>query len=122
MYKKAILFGDHNAAREILSTDDPALHKAAGRKISNFQYEVWSQFRYNIMVEILNQKFEDDFLKGKLLSSGNRILVEASPEDTIRGVGLSENHPDIIDEAEWKGLNLLGKALMEVSDSKTPGI
>jgi len=51
-----------------------------------------------------------------LLMTGSKILVEASPEDCIWGVGLEENDPLILDEANWKGQNLLGKALMKVRD------
>lgn len=118
MYKKAILFGDEAGAREILSTEDPSVQKAAGHRIKNFQYEVWSEIRFAVMTEILNQKFDDTCLKEKLLSTGERIIVEASPEDIIWGVGLGEDDPDILDEKKWRGLNLLGKALMDVRELK----
>ena len=50
----------------------------------------------------------------KLISTNNKILVEASPFDKIWGVGLDQNNPDILDENKWKGQNLLGKVLMNV--------
>jgi hypothetical protein len=43
-----------------------------------------------------------------LLSTGDRLLVEASPLDKIWGIGMAEEDPAVDDPANWKGLNLLG--------------
>jgi predicted NAD-dependent protein-ADP-ribosyltransferase YbiA (DUF1768 family) len=40
--------------------------------------------------------------------------VEASPVDTIWGIGLSADSPDSSHPDRWRGLNALGFALMEV--------
>ncbi len=53
-----------------------------------------------------------------LLSTGEQVLVEASPVDQIWGVGLDAHSPDI-NPAQWRGLNLLGFALMEVRQQLT---
>jgi len=52
----------------------------------------------------------------KLLETKGTTIVEASPYDTIWGIGMAEDHPDVMDEAKWKGENLLGKALTELRD------
>ena len=49
-----------------------------------------------------------------LEKTGNKILVEGSPLDRIWGVGLHYKDNKILDENNWRGKNLLGKALMEV--------
>ena len=51
-----------------------------------------------------------------LLATENKILVEASPLDTIWGIGYAKDSPAATDPKAWRGLNLLGFALMEVRD------
>ena len=51
-----------------------------------------------------------------LLTTGDQILCEASPVDSIWGIGLEENSDMIENPYTWKGQNLLGFALMEVRD------
>lgn len=51
-----------------------------------------------------------------LLNTAPKILVEASPTDSIWGIGLTKNHENAYKPDLWFGLNLLGFALMEVRD------
>jgi ribA/ribD-fused uncharacterized protein len=51
-------------------------------------------------------------LQKMLLDTGNKVLVEASPYDTICGIGLSEE--DARNGVTWRGQNLLGNMLIEV--------
>jgi len=51
-----------------------------------------------------------------LLSTGNAILVEASPYDKIWGIGLDREHAEKVPVEKWTGENLLGCALMETRD------
>ena len=48
------------------------------------------------------------------MSTGDLLLVEASPFDRIWGIGFTAANAEVSKES-W-GLNLLGKALMEVRD------
>ncbi|MNU07999.1 hypothetical protein D3C72_2538620 [compost metagenome] len=44
------------------------------------------------------------------------MLVEASPVDAIWGIGLAATDAAAQDPRTWKGLNLLGYALMAARD------
>ena len=55
-------------------------------------------------------------IKNILISTKDSILVEASPYDKIWGIGMSSNNENIENPLLWRGLNLLGFALMEVRD------
>lgn len=51
-----------------------------------------------------------------LCRTGNKVLVEASPVDAIWGIGMASDGPGARDPSAWKGLNLLGFALMVVRE------
>lgn len=119
MYQKAILFNAPNIAKKILETNDPKKQKALGqdRKEIRFNQEVWDKNKFDIVVKGNLLKFsQNEKLKKQLLDTGDKVLVEGSPYDKIWGVGLKWDDPKILDEKNWKGENLLGKALMKVRD------
>ncbi len=115
MAQKAELFGDMGMHHAILQAGSPKEAKQLGRKVSGFDGAVWNAHRMDIMVEGNEAKFSQHPALGQfLLSTGDAVLVEASPHDSIWGIGMPEHHPSIEDPAEWNGLNLMGFALMEV--------
>ena len=126
MWEKAIYFGDNKIAEEILINPDPKLCKKLGRKVKNFNPESWMIVSYSIMVAVNLAKynqgkhsndiryFKSRRARRELLETGDKILVEASPYDKIWGIGLGLDNDDCLNEAKWQGMNLLGKALMEV--------
>ncbi len=117
MWEKANHFSDNIIAESILQTPNPGLNKALGRQVANFDAKEWTRVSYQIMVDVCFNKFrQDKELKELLLSTGNKIIVEASPEDRIWGIGMHWRNEDCLDETKWMGQNLLGKALMEVRD------
>ena len=117
MAKKAELFNDDVILPQILETKKPAVAKDLGRKVRNFDAQKWNAVAYELVIEGNKHKFtQHEPLKTFLLHTGNRVLVEASPSDTIWGIGLSQNDSDAANPFKWKGSNLLGFALMEVRD------
>lgn len=79
MYQKAIVFGDHMIAAQILEAVDPATQKSLGRKVQGFDKASWDVRKEKIVEEGNWYKFstaENSGLKKLLLETGERELVE----------------------------------------------
>lgn len=117
MWYKAITFGDLDTAKKIEETPDPRTVKNLGREVKDYNDIQWARIRYDVMRKVNWWKFTQiQAYQEELMSTGEKILVEASPYDLIWGVGLSEDDPLILDEKNWKGQNLLGRVLMEIRE------
>ena len=117
MSQKALLFNDLDTYEKIMKCKYQNECKKLGREVKNFDSEKWDQNRIDIVIKGNYHKFnQNEKLKDYLLNTNEKILVEASPYDTIWGIGMSEKDKDILDESKWKGTNLLGKALMKVRE------
>jgi len=115
MAEKARLFGDDETLAGILEAAHPGGAKLLGRQVRGFDEEVWEKVRFDVVVRGNEAKFaQNPDLEVYLLGTGDRVLVEASPVDRIWGIGLAATDPAAADPAAWRGLNLLGFALMEV--------
>jgi ribA/ribD-fused uncharacterized protein len=115
MWLKATFFGDTEVADRIYWLQEPKGVRDLGRLVKGFDQKLWEEVRETVMYETCYAKFsQNDHMKASLLLTGDKILVEASPFDKVWGVGLRPDDPLVLDEKNWKGLNLLGKALMKV--------
>jgi ribA/ribD-fused uncharacterized protein len=112
MAGKARLFGDHEMLAKILAAETPADAKKLGRAVRGFDQDVWVKQRYDIVVRGSIAKFGGR-LREFLLSTGDKVLVEAAPRDVIWGIGLGKDNPRAQDPNTWRGQNLLGFALMD---------
>ncbi|MGO4708158.1 NADAR family protein [Chryseobacterium sp. 2TAF14] len=117
MAGKAKLFNDEEILEKILNAATPNQAKSLGRKVKNFDPKLWNEHKYEIVKQGNFLKFsQNEGLKEYLLSTEDKILVEASPYDTIWGIGMLETDPKTENPQQWNGENLLGFALMEVRD------
>lgn len=115
MAEKAYAFGDEKAWHEIMASYDPMAIKKLGRRVRNFNAYVWNIYSRDVVKTASLAKFtQNPKLKEYLLSTGDKILVEASPKDEIWGIGLSADSPDACFPRRWPGENRLGFILMEV--------
>lgn len=89
---------DHDTVRR---APRASLAKKAGRQIR--LRPDWEEMKYDVMLECLRAKFALPQFKRALLATGDRELREDSPSDYIWGY-------------RNNGLNLLGKALMQVRE------
>lgn len=110
MAEKAMVMKDYDTYMKIMETTDPKTINALGRQIKDFNAEfaeLWDKHKLRIMIEANFHKFSDErnaHMRKILMDTGNALIVEASPYDSIWG---SEG-------AGLGGQNLLGKALMDV--------
>ncbi|MFE7337093.1 NADAR family protein [Streptomyces griseus] len=122
MAGKARLFDDPEAERAAVTAKSPAAAKKAGRLVRGFDEDEWIRERFALVVAGSVHKFgQDPELGGYLLSTGDRVLVEASPLDRIWGVGLAADDERVERPQQWRGLNLLGFALMEARERLRAG-
>ncbi|MEW2083016.1 NADAR family protein [Streptomyces sp. NPDC005283] len=122
MASKARLFGDADAEQRALEARTPAEAKRAGRLVRGFDDAIWERERFAIVRSGSVHKFgQDAELRDFLLATGDRVLVEASPVDRIWGIGLATDDERAQDPARWRGLNLLGFALMEAREELRAG-
>lgn len=118
MAEKAALFGDLATRALVLQAPNPGAAKALGRQVRGFDDAVWLENRFAIVVRANEAKFaQSPELKQFLQQTGSRVLVEASPVDRIWGIGLAQDDEKVNNPNLWRGLNLLGFALMQVRDS-----
>lgn len=115
MAEKARLFGDGQALERILAARTPGEAKKLGREVLGFDDDAWNAARWEIVVRGNEAKFgQNPELGTYLAATGDRVLVEASPVDRIWGIGLAGDDPKAENPEMWRGLNLLGFALMQV--------
>lgn len=117
MAEKAKLFNDMDVHQKIIGAATPDEAKSLGRKVKGLIEELWVINRFGIVVQGNIAKFsQNPPLKDYLLSTGSKVLVEASPVDNIWGIGLAEGDERARNPVLWQGLNLLGFALMQTRD------
>ncbi|MBP3657610.1 MAG: NADAR family protein [Clostridia bacterium] len=117
MAGKARMFGDGETLARIMASTKQADIKALGREVRGFEASVWDEAKHALILSGNYHKFaQHPGLRQYLLSTGDAVLVEASPYDRIWGVRLGIDHPDIANPLKWQGENLLGFALMEIRD------
>lgn len=118
MYKKALVFGDDQSAAAIMGTKDPSKQKAIGREIKGFSIPIWASVSRDVVYRGNVAKFaqnHEHYLA--LMQTKGTLLVEASPTDTIWGIGLSEYDAMGSTPEQWKGSNWLGQVITEVREA-----
>lgn len=119
MAKKAEHFGDEEMLEKIMNSKTPKEAKAFGRQVKGFDSDEWDKVCEEYMYEGVFAKFiQNEDLKEFLLNDEfkGKGFVEGSPVDKKYGVGIHYSSPNIDDESNWDGKNLLGKVLDRVRE------
>lgn len=118
MAKKALLANDLDAYQCIMMEPDPAKCKKLGGEVRNLDVAVWDVWKREVVFNGNYAKFsQNPEAKALLFSTYPKMLIEASPFDTIWGIGLRVDDPNAADPACWCGQNLLGSILMMVRNA-----
>jgi ribA/ribD-fused uncharacterized protein len=112
MQQKALLFNDFESAQTIMRQKHPRQQKNLGRTLKNFDLQVWRTHARQIVYEGCFYKFtQDKNAFDYLMNTMDHYLVEASPTDTVWGIGMAESEDGIQDPKNWRGTNWLGQVL-----------
>lgn len=118
MWAKAKFFGDNESSAKILAVvDDPMECKKLGRGVKNYDDAKWAEVRYDVMKNANFAKFSQcKYHMKKFLDPefDGKTFVEASPSDGIWGIKMGIKDKGVLNDGNWNGQNLLGKALTEV--------
>lgn len=115
MAEKARLFNDTATLAKIMASPDPREQKAYGRAVQGFDRDKWDAVARDVVYKGCLAKFtQNPDLKATLLATGDTVMVEASPVDSIWGIGLDKSDPRAQDPSQWRGTNWLGEVLMRV--------
>ncbi|KAK5169607.1 uncharacterized protein LTR77_005584 [Saxophila tyrrhenica] len=133
MWRKAMLFDDPATAAKIMAITSARKQKGLGREIQNYDEAKWCEARLEIVqrgnwlkftqsTDVASMKMDDVGepvpLKDLLLATKDQELAEASPFDTVWGIGSKAEEALKVSRSRW-GENLLGKALMHVRSEMT---
>lgn len=115
MLAKASLFMDHESYKKILATSLPFEAKKLGRKVKGFDPNLWDVYKIEQMMIAIHRKYEEcEPFREALAKTEDKIIVEASPHDTVWGIGYDKQHA-LDNYSNW-GQNLLGKCLMRLRE------
>lgn len=101
---------DPDERARVRDVPSPGVAKAMGRRIGGRRPD-WGSARLEVMRELLRAKFSQEPLRSRLLETGDAELVEGNVwHDQFWGSCRCARH------AGTRGLNLLGRLLMEIRD------
>ena len=115
--EKARLFSDEATLEAILAARDPGEQKRLGRLVQGFEKAHWDAAARAIAYRGNRAKFTThrDLLQ-LLFDTEGTSLAEASPVDTIWGIGFAADAHDAADRSKWLGTNWLGETLQRLRD------
>lgn len=115
MEQKASLFRDQEARDEIMRLTDFDEIKAMGRKVRNYDEELWSAVRFQVIRRGIRAKFQQNRDQlSKFMETAPAVLAETTEKDKLWGIGISMDDERKTDVSKWEGQNLLGDVLMTV--------
>ena len=96
--QKASLLGCTNVAADIMELVDPVAMKKTVKSLPTYDEDTWRAEAPDFLKTALHAKFsQNEDLKDALLETAETTIGEASPSDTLFGIGLSITNPKAMD-------------------------
>mmetsp|Transcript_11350 Transcript_11350/g.19836 ORF Transcript_11350/g.19836 Transcript_11350/m.19836 type:complete len:170 (-) Transcript_11350:129-638(-) len=95
MWSKATLMGDQESAENIMGTQNPAQQKKLGRAVHPWKRKIWARHMEDVQLCAAMAKFGQnrELLGAWLVRTFPKRLAEASPSETVFGIGLAPSDP-----------------------------
>ena len=117
MLCKASVMGDFKSFDDILLSQTPNNVQNLGRLVHPWVQERWDTLVCEVAREVVTQKFASvPGLAPILLSTSGRLIAEMTKRDCNWATGLDLGHKYASIPSQWRGLNILGWALMVARD------
>jgi hypothetical protein len=113
---KARLFpGNEELIHQMLNTHEPLKIKQLGHRVLNFNAKIWNEQAQELIYPGLKAKFAQNYYMLDFLdSTGQKLIVEASPTDLLFGIGQRITNKTILQPETHKGANIQGLMLMRI--------
>lgn len=119
-HRKALYHRDSHAASLILKSKTPYQAYKAGLGVKGQHQSDWYKGRElgreQMYKSVLTKFQQNPELCEFLIATGDTTIVEGNPTDSVWGVQLKYNDPDIFDPSMWNGKNWMGIILSKVRD------
>jgi ribA/ribD-fused uncharacterized protein len=113
--KKSSLFKSPEVTAKIMASSNPGEMKRLTKNLPNFCQKTWEENAQEIAHTAILHKFQQNKnLLQYLISTGDKVLVEASPYDKWWGIGLDKDEKNILGKKMSWGKNVQGSILMRV--------
>jgi ribA/ribD-fused uncharacterized protein len=106
--------------QQILNANHPSVAKELGRQIKGFDVKIWTSVaKQGVFVGNVAKFSQNPLMLHQLMTTYGTTLVEASPTDTVWGIGLDAVDPRAASRSTWLGTNWLGEVLTDVRNAFT---
>ena len=117
---KARVFGDQLTAKKIWDELEPMNQKYISKDIVGYNPTEWYGKAPDLVLPALMEKYKQNpYCLKFLLSTENKRIMEASPNDSFWGTGCGLRDPALW-QGKWNGKNQMGVALEKVRNKLQP--
>ena len=114
--QKCLLFGDSQAAKQVMEETDPRNMKKIGDDLKSYDHRQWMDSCKRVVHKAVLAKFTDTQAAGAtayLMDTKDLVIGEAT-RHTKWGTGLHVSDQNALQVQEWSGENWMGGILMDV--------